>query len=87
MNQNIRAKSRRSSRKSQSWITLVVSTFILKYFILCLALFVIYMCHAAVCSGKGSGKECVLQAVLLLLGELGKEELTKVQRKVNDLLQ
>lgn len=34
-------------------------------------------------SGK---KQTVLQAVLLLLGELDKEDLAQVQGKVNDLL-
>lgn len=42
---------------------------------------------AALCSEKSGGKEQILQAVMLLLGELGREELMKVQEKVTDLLQ
>ncbi len=37
---------------------------------------------------RTSGKQDhILQAVMLLLGELGREDLAKVQGKVNDLLQ
>ena len=36
---------------------------------------------------ENTGKGAILKAVLLLVGELDKEELTKVQEKVNNLLQ
>jgi hypothetical protein len=39
------------------------------------------------CREKNQGKEHVLQAVLLLLGELGKEELSRVQGRIHQLLQ
>lgn len=43
--------------------------------------------NMALCSIKSGGKEHIVQAIVLLLGDLGKEELSAVRKKIDDLLQ